>query len=482
MTRRDPIGVLVVLLLLATQPAAAEVTPVGRASLSRFHDPVIVSTARLQLLHDRSTSNLRLYALRAGKLEAIPYQFDAFDRKHQLQVSHGQIPRSFEFDGNDELVFMAKDAGDQTPSDSFPPRTDSVLEIQLNDPVNAGKAWVYLLHFSGPPPPRSNLVYTNYDTKTDIASGTFYSIEYFPGGNFFTGMRFTEAAGGTGENILHRMKVRLNPTFKGGWSPVFKEDDFSAIVEGVKNGPVRSIRRVRQALNLGPLLPSPGGTVHTYYYFSSFVTPSIFSIPWLVMKMARDFRFYGVSDFNHGVIGMTYWDSANPDGLTLTGNNTEHVNATSDHDWWALGGSFGSCVHIFLLPKELTDLGVVRGTVFRDDDAATDPTDADPTVGVHSVGYSLLNVIEAGASGEFETTLSTVFLKDPYRPGDEAGALAMLKQPLESSITRLVRTKSGFARESHPRRIPPRQVGYLRPHMNDLADAGRDSSERATIR
>jgi len=318
MIRIDQIGAFVAVLLFASPAVAAEGQPVRRASLARFHDPVIVSTAKLEMLADQHTAHLRLYAARAGRLEAIPFQFDAFDPQHDLVVSRGQAPRSFEFDEDDELVFMAKDAGDELPSDAFPAGKDSVLEIQVDDLINGNKAWVYLLHFSETPPRASKVVYTNYDTETDIARGKFYVIEYYPGRNFFTGMRFTKAAGGTGENILHRMKVRLNPTFKGGWSPVFKEEDFSAIVEGTKNGPVRSIRRVRQELNLGRMLSSPGGTVYTYYYFSSFVTPSTFSIPWLLMKTARSFRFTGVSDFNRSVIGMTYWDSENPRGLTLT--------------------------------------------------------------------------------------------------------------------------------------------------------------------
>lgn len=447
MIRMEQIGALLAALLFAPL-AAGEVPPVRRASLMRFHDPVIVSTSQLAMLTDHHTANFRLYAVRAGNLEAIPYQFDAFDRQHDLVISGGQAPRSFEFDGDDELVFMAKDAGDSLPTDGFPVDADSVLEIQVDDPINGNRAWVYLLHYSTNPPPPSKVVYTNYDTKNDIARGEFYIMEYFPGLNFFTGMRFTKAAGGTGENILHRMKIRLNPTFKGGWSPVFKEEDFSAVVEGTKNGAVRSIRRVRQELNLGRMLPSPGGTVYTYYYFSSFVTPSTISIPWVLMKMARSFRFTGVSDFNDSVIGMTYWDSANPRGLTLTGNGTTDVATTTDHEWWALGGAGGSCIHVFLLPKELTDLGVVRGTVFEDDATATDPEDPDSVVGVHSLGYSLLNIVASGASGEFATLLSTVFLKNRYEPGDETAAIAMLKRPLESSVKLLGRSRIGSARNA----------------------------------
>ena len=47
MIRMDQIGALVAVLLLASQAVAAEGQPIRRASLARFHDPVIVSTAKL---------------------------------------------------------------------------------------------------------------------------------------------------------------------------------------------------------------------------------------------------------------------------------------------------------------------------------------------------------------------------------------------------------------------------------------------------
>ena len=222
-----------------------------RATLTRFLDPVVVTPEASWNLPDRNTARFRLYAAHGGALDPIPFQFDAFEGDHDLVVVDREAPQEFEFDEDDELVFMAKDAGDRLAPGSIPPSADAALEIEIHDPVNGARAWAYLLHFRGEPPRRSLAVYAHYDVATDVARGTSYSIEYFPGLNFFTGMRFISDSGTVGKNILHRMKVRLNPTFRGGWSPLFKEDDFTAEVEVVKNGPVRAIRRVRQELQLG---------------------------------------------------------------------------------------------------------------------------------------------------------------------------------------------------------------------------------------
>ena len=262
--------------------AAADVSARQQKTLTRFHDPVIVPARQLEGLADHSTASYRLYSARSGRLVPIPFQFDARDENGELVVADDGAAEEFAFDGNDELVFMAKDAGDRARRDALPAASDAVLEITLSDAAAGEEAWVYLLHFPAPAPPPSPVVYAAFDVAANRVRTTFYTMDYYPGRNFFTGMRIAPAAGGTGENILDRMKIRIKPKFAllfTSWSPSFTEEDFTVRIDGFKNGPVRAIRRVRQSLDLGKFFPDvPGGTVYTYYYFSSFVTPSKFSI------------------------------------------------------------------------------------------------------------------------------------------------------------------------------------------------------------
>lgn len=337
------LGILVTVLLVSSgDRVEAGVSTSAHRTLARFHDPVILQTSRLDMLVDRRTSKLRLYSAHSGVLEPIPFQFDARDDDGDVVFSGKASARAQMFDGNDEFVFMAKDSGDRVEVAALPIQSDAGLEIEVTDPATGEQGWVYLLHFAENPPARSPVAYATFDSETSRARASYYVIDYSPGRNFFTGMRILPAAGGTGENLLDRMKIRIRPTFSllvTRWSPLFTEEDFSTEIDGVKNGPVRAIRRVRNRLDLGRFFPKgPVATVYTYYYFSSFTTPAIFSFPWLVAKSMRDFRFTGVSDFRESALGMTYWDEANPEGIRLTGGNRLAVETNQDHDWWALSG------------------------------------------------------------------------------------------------------------------------------------------------
>jgi hypothetical protein len=428
--------IFVIAMLLGAAVARAMPAPSPK-TLTRFHDPVILSTSLLHDLADHRTANYRLYSARSGVLAPIPYQFDERDDGGDLVFPDSDTSQEFTFDDNDELVFMAKDSGDRVAHAALPPSRDTGVEIEATDPATGEHGWAYLLHFPDHPPPASPITYARFDPKTNQVRSLFYTMEYHPDRAFFTGMRIAPAAGGTGENVLDRMKIRVNPTFSlllTTWSPLFTEEDFSVKIDGVKNGPVRAIRRVRQWLDLGKFLPeAPSGTVYTYYYFSSFVTPSKFSVPWLALKALRSFRFVGVSDFRKNVIGMKYWDGANLQGVSFTGHNHLTMNTTQDHDWWVVSGTDGTCLQVFITPMQWQEWGIARGTVFADDDTAVDREGQESEPGSHAAGYSLLNMTNLRQAGTYDVAMATIFLQRPYEQGDEAKPLAMLKQPLKAT-------------------------------------------------
>jgi len=427
--------VLVVLHLLFTMGVDdAGAAHHASKTLTRFHDPVIVKTSLLHELPTRKTSGYRLYSALQGILSPIPFQFDEQDETGEIVFRSKDDTDTFTFDDNDELVFMAKDLGDRIAPSLLPPERNVALEIEVTDPVNDLRGWAYLIHFSGNAPPLSPVHYATFDPKANQTRALFYTMDYFPGWNFFTGMRIHAAAGGTGENILDRMKLRIQPTFSLGLttvSPLLTEQDITVTIDGVKNGPVRAIRRVRQSLNLGRYLPSiPNGTTYTYFYFSSFITPSKFNIPWLVLKLLRDFSFTGVSDFRQNAIGMQYWDAVNAQGLRFTGANEPNVHTTKDHEWYVVSGKAGTHIQIFLIPEQWKQWGIVRGTVFLDNNRQPHSDGQEDEPGIHAAGYSLLNMTNLRDPGEYDMGMAVIFLPHPYHQGDETSPLAMLKQPL----------------------------------------------------
>ena len=402
-------------------PASAQDTK----TLTRLHDPVIVKTALLMGLPAKDTLGYRLYSIQHGQLSPIPFQFDERNSADDIVFSNAGGSGGFRFDENDELVFMAKDTGDRMTAGLLPATHDTAVEIEVADAVDGGRGWAYLLHFSEHIPALAPAVYATFDAETNQARALYYTVDYYHGGNFSTGLRIASVAGGTGENILDRMKLRMHPTFSvllTTWSPLFTEEDFSVRVDGIRNGPVRAIRRVRQWLNLGQFFPDmPGGTAYTYYYFSSFMTPSTFSAPWLVVKALRSFEFTTENEIHGSTIEMTYRDAVNPRNLTFSGkkNGTEVVTS-KDHEWYVVSGKQGTYLQAFVIPEQWKDWGIVRGTVIRSEPPAT--------------GYSLLNMTNLHEPGNYKMNLISVILPRPYQTGDEAQSLAMLQRPLQVAV------------------------------------------------
>ncbi len=399
-------------------------------TLTRLHDPVILTTARLTDLPTRDTAGYRLYRVQQGRLTPIPFQFDERDGAGDIVFNDTETNGEFQFDDNDELIFMAKDTGDRLATELLPAISDTAIEIEVTDPVTDARGWVYLLHFSGSVPPSSPVTYVRFDAETNRARTSFYAVDNYPGHNFFTGLRIATARGGTDENILERIRLRVHPTFSiflSTWSPLFTEEDFSARIDGVKNGPIRAIRRARVSLNLGRYFPEmPSGTAYTYYYLSSFTTPSIFSAPWLALKALQNFQFAVLSEFRDSASKMIYRDAANPKDLPFSERTQgAEVVTDTDHDWYVVGGKPGTYLQAFMIPEQWKEWGIVRGAVVR-----SEP----PTA-----GYSLLNMANLRKPGHYHLNMAFVILTRPYQTGDEIPPLVMLQHPLRSQAKILPR-------------------------------------------
>jgi hypothetical protein len=422
------------ILVLALAPGSSLAEPAisEPKTLERLHDPVVVVASALAALPDHATARCRLYAARGGKLEPIPFQFDERGTDGELVLSEAGTDGDFTFDDNDELVFMAKDSGDRLPPSGLPRGGDAALEIEVTDPARGEHGWAYLLHFPADPPPRSPVRYATYDTAREEARALYYQVSYsHDRSNFLGDVRIPPVAGGTGEPLIRRIAMRISPTFSflsATWGTTFTEESFSVVPDGLKNGPVRAVRRVRQSLDLGKFFPEmPNGKVYTYYYFSSFSTPSTFSIPWLALKTLHDFHFESVDDFGPEGSDMRYWDGANPGGVAFTGGNRP-VASDHDHDWWVVSGSRGTCLHALMIPKPWRSWGITRGIVFKDEESP-----GPGSAGDLGAGYSLLRMTNLREPGAYEISSAMVVLPRAYRPGDETDALAMLRAPLETS-------------------------------------------------
>ena len=436
---------MLALALRALAAGGAERLVTAPKDLTRLHDHVEIRTGTLPGVGDRATASYRLYAARHGGLEPIPYQFDQRDVDGEITLTEDGREAEFAFDDDDDLVFMAKDTGDRVVEGAMPPGGDSALEIDVSDPGSNAHGWAYLVHFTGQPPPRSSVRYVTFDPVRQEARALSYQVSYsHDASNALDGVRVPRSAGGTGETVIAGVSMRIRPTFFlfGTWPMTLTERNFSVVQDGLKNGPVRAIRRVRQSLDLGSLFPDlPNGKVNTFYYASFFTTPSTFSIPWVVLKALRDFHFDSIDEFGSPDPDTRYWDAHNPGGVSFS-EGSRPAGVDGDHDWWVVSGRRGTFLHALVIPEQWRAWGIRRGIVFRDP-AATQTTRAE---GV-GAGYSLLHMTNLQRAGDYQLDSMFAVLPQPYRPGDEAEALAASRVPLET-VVRAAPLEDGLSRHA----------------------------------
>lgn len=418
-----------VVLLLACAMVALAAQRAAAGPLARPAEPVVVSGAALLALPHPHTDHLRLYRWRDGGFAPVPYQFDARDKNGDVQLSR----EHFALDANDELVFMAGDAGERADPAALPADSTAGLEIAIDDPVDGGRGWVYLLAFTAPPAPLASPPYAVIDPDGLRVQSAQYSVEYGKGVNVFTAMRINPAAGGTGENLLRQTRMTGEPTLRLLFTDLtlhFDEHTTVARIEGVKNGPVRAIRQVRLSIDLGKMFPDlPNGTTHTYHYRDGFDSPAKISVPWLVLKTLRGFRFEDVVVFDPAVQPLRYWDGANPEGVDL--RDGAGLRTDVDHDWWAVRTRAGSILQTLQIPDRWREWGIARGTV------AGDRPDPDEGGDAYVAGYSLLNMTQMRAHGDYDFRQLMLVVPGGYRPGAERGAQAAVNQPLRTSVARI---------------------------------------------
>lgn len=425
-SRRRP-SLLLALLAVSAIASRADATP-----LSRLHDPVVVSVGRLDGVTGRDSAKLRLYRVRDGRWEAIPYQFDARGKDGELAVEGAA---DFRLDGDDELVFMAKDAGERSTGGARPDGSDGAVEIELAEPRGDARAYAYLAAFASPPAV-SFEPYVTYDEQAREARSAFYRVDYAAGRNFFTGVRIPEGAGGNRANLLRQSRMRGSPTFSLLLADVtldFTEQNSVVQIEGVRTGPVRSVRRVKLSVDLGPLFPElPSGTSYTYHYLTSYTTPTRVKFPWIMVQTLRDFRFENVLDFRVGSEPLRYHDADHPEGIALSPDRPFEVRTTDDHEWWAHSSSAGTMLHAMVIPQQWRDWGVVRGTVVR-----SGPGEDRASGEEAAAGYTLLNMTSLREAGAYDLLMASVVLPNGYSPGDETGPMAMMHDPLVVSSHRM---------------------------------------------
>jgi hypothetical protein len=377
-----------VLILLAGSPAARAST------LTRDLDPVVLTGQALSDLTGLAVDRLVGFRWVSGWVQ-IPVQiderdivdFDAIYGDPDLFVGVTTLaytdPNTYTgpdtvpgFDSDDEIAFMAADAGNQAPQTVALPAgvvAGSGVEVGISDPIDSGRGWVYLFETDGTLDPSAGASYGTY--TFNLLAGS-----YIPNYNIMTGpnpenssfgsdlyqTHFSDrwirdelnvlAGAATGVDILDRHKSMFGPGQCGRTEDTFSGIPGSAgegIGEGAfvvnKDGAIRSIRSYLGA-NSGPLTQRE----HVFYRGRQDVITYL--------------RVHGIPgvmdayDYSSDAIGMTYYNSLNTGGVTVDGS--PDVVTAGELEWEMVSGAQGAITIVHTLD---TTTGLVPTSYYSDD-------------------------------------------------------------------------------------------------------------------
>jgi hypothetical protein len=201
-------------------------------SLNRDMDPVIVKGDSLPYFNTDPISNIKVlvYDAASGEWHAIPMQVDeVLPGGNYFGDTNGTL------DPLDELLFMAKDMGDQAPGRHVWPDDEESkqrprYEIMAVDPGSQQRVYAYIYSSATlPTSPNSHIRYVN-----DRILAETYSLAHNSDGRIVSGfpdsMAIPTAVGGDGIDFLDRHRVRLK-------------------IDGDKNGLGMHINNIKESMN-----------------------------------------------------------------------------------------------------------------------------------------------------------------------------------------------------------------------------------------
>lgn len=245
---------LVALLLLLSVRASAQAPDEGEpCTLDRQQGAVVVAGERLADVLGAPIERLRLFAARDGVLRPIPFQVDERTPEGGYAFDGGEERRSDsddrQLDPNDELVFMARDAGARLAAGDPLPGESARVVLALTTPDRDQSGWVYLLRFqqAAPPPSDRDLVSLTWDGPEVTGwAGERALVGCAPGGTSvldWRELRFARPGGGYGVDVIDRAKL----SFKARYlflDLARREDEVRSHFAGFIDGPVRVVARV----------------------------------------------------------------------------------------------------------------------------------------------------------------------------------------------------------------------------------------------
>ncbi len=461
----------------------------------RDFDAVVVSTSSLEGFHGLPIIQFYLYAYDADSSiwRVVPFQIDERDAAGSYFGEDDGL-----LDANDELVVLSRDLGDRVPDGFWIENGESKLspryEIEISDTLRGGqKAWAYLFHSTT----IDDFVfddYLTYDRQNDYVTSKYYEVGFHPRFGLPVYYAVTTAGGGNSENILDRMKLRIN--VKGnvsGFTSTIRINENHIENKGISpfaNSQVRFIRnmtaRMLVKVSLGVFGSITVLDIEVEFPFQFYPYSMIAASD--SIKLKRDdvkIKILRNSlDYNPPAVGMYFYNSYNPEQLTANlidgnGSNTgidRTVNVPA-LNWQMVTGEPGTILTIYWV----SEFGDFQQLYFWDNKNGGVMDDANgPEGDKWSYGDSGVLITGDNITGSFRLQNTTYFLPPVEDVVLAKGGAGIFGEPMEVGEALQANLESPVdihVREQLYDVVPPRSVDDLA--VVTFADSNMTVSWRA---
>jgi len=414
-------------------------------TLTRIYDPIVIEGKKLSSLLGSAIDRLSLMKWKEDKFLPIPFQIDEKLENGEYAFEQGEKAKKDsnpDFDANDELVFLAIDTGDRAPQKTYPEGAEKGLEIEIIDPLNKNRAWVYLFCFCQKAP-RSDFDYVRFEVDWKNKHKRVYSKDRF-GYGLIMGSP-TDAVypdefmvvlpdGKVMPDILDRQKIRGVIKTKFLFDIDFKFDVLTrSKLSAWTDGQVRIIYRSDGYLKLGFFKFSGKGYSIITYYPNCLIWPMHIEVPFSLAPFIKDFELAGYMDYNENVIPAYVYSESNPSPpkIILDGKTTQQeksLDYTSECSWILGYKDYGATFNRLIFPEEWK---MVKKTFFLREtlDRRAPPEDDHGEI---AVGYRFENFEKVLA---LEATYYQIYYFLPkYEPDLEKELLNILDHLLQTEV------------------------------------------------
>jgi hypothetical protein len=446
---------LMMMAILSVGGVARAQQPVEAKTLTRTIDAVVVPGKLLPKVKNAPIARLRVYAVRGGFPVPILYQID--ERNQTGTFCYDQGPNEHRvrdvdrgaLDDNDELVVMARDAGDRLSKDKLPlvPGHSAVQEVELKDPVAGGIGWVYVFRFDGPALPArlttplvsltsrkhdeeertwtwqgEKFLFDNDRSRRNAVRATFAS--------FFDG-----TANKRGPNTIDSTIVRAVVSFM--WVEVVRQsNDIRVDLGAWLAGPIRVIaqNQLQVYLALGMWASAPDSYI--ILWPNKVSMPTNASCP-VNLDESGESSYTLCMDLSKQAKGWKFYNSANPTPVDIDGRTStaERSLNLAWPDWNCTYGPNGAIISKFVIPESMKRK--TNRLVYIDDEYFKRPEDEEGiefepgAIGTNGYYVDMRGLKEGIYPGDYVVWYASA----PFAVGDHQKYLDEWDRPIEAKGT-----------------------------------------------